>query len=96
MKLSAAIEQALVSGTYNQCNEFMCCVLNDMDLDNHIPAVQAMVATIAPKPYPGMPLCNALHEAKIIDVNRDCYTATFAYTKQLYCWWVFDLKRKGM
>lgn len=97
MKLSAAIELAITSGVYNQCNEFMCIALSNMDLKEHIPAVTALVSSIHYNKV-DIPLVCALHSKGYINTNYGGMSRQeqFAYTKQLYCWWVFDLKRKGL
>lgn len=96
MKLSAAIEQAITSGTYNQRDEYMCWVLRDMEQRDHIDAVQDMVHAIHPEGRRGYPLACALHDAGIHSLHDESRADNFEYTKQLYCWWVFDLKRKGL
>lgn len=96
MKLSQAIEQMLVTRRYgNQC-EFMCCVLDHANLSEFVNDVQDMVASIYDSGKPTWPLACALHDAGIIDTNNQTWSETLAYTTQLYCWWVFDLKRKGL
>lgn len=97
MKLSAAIEEAITSGTYNQVNEFMCIVLGQMNQRQHINAVQDMVYSIHPS-MGDIPLSCALHAKRLINLNDGSWSSAqiFAYTQQLYCWWVFDLKRKGL
>lgn len=97
MKLSAAIEEAITSGTYNQCNEFMCIVLGQMNQRQHIDAVEEMVCSIHFNTG-GIPLSCALHSARYINLNDGSWSSAqiFKYTQQLYCWWVFDLKRKGL
>lgn len=97
MKLSEAIEQTIVSGTYNQCNEFMCIALGNMNLHQFIPDVQELVYSILPNTG-DIPLSCALHSMHYININDGSmsHAQQFAYTQQLYCWWVFDLKRKGL
>lgn len=98
MKLSAAIELMLVSGKYNIQDEFMCLVLQDYDHGEHVDAVQDMVCTINPDGRRGYPLICALHDSAKCEFHLDDVSAQeeFDYTKQFYCWWVFDLKRKGL
>ena len=98
MKLSAAIELMLVSGKYNIQDEFMCLVLRNYDLGEHVDAVQDMVHSINPNGRRGYPLTCALHDSAKCEFSLDDVSAneTFDYTKQFYCWWVFDLKRKGL
>lgn len=97
MKLSAVIEQAITSGTYNPCNEFMCIVLGQMNQHQHIDAVQDLVHSIHPNTG-DIPLTCALHAKRYMNINDGSWSnqQQFAYTQQLYCWWVFDLKRKGL
>lgn len=97
MKLSAAIEKAIKSGMYNQCNEFMCVVLDQMGEQLHVPAVTALVSSIHPNSG-DIPLACALHARKYMNINDGSWSheQQFAYTQQLYIWWVFDLKRKGL
>lgn len=96
MKLSAAIEEMLVSRKYGASCEFMCCALDNAGLDQFVNAVQDMVATIYAGKSRTWPLACALHDARIVNTNLQTWAETLAYTKQLYCWWVFDLKRKGL
>lgn len=96
MKLSEAIEKMLVTGKYGSNCEFMCCALDTAGLEEFINAVQDMVATIKVGCKRSYPLACALHDAHIIDTNIQTWNETLKYTKQLYCWWVFDLKRKGL
>lgn len=96
MKLSQVIEHMVVSGKYGQQNEYMCNALKENDLREHVDAVQDMVNDIHPPSYHGTPLVCALHEAKIINMNTLSWHDQRAFTAQLYCWWVFDLKRKGL
>lgn len=100
MKLSAAIELMLVSGNYNKHMEFMCLVLRDYGHGEHVDAVQDMVHSIYPEGRTGYPLVCALNDSPKCTFNFDDYpvgrTGEFEYTKQFYCWWVFDLKRKGL
>lgn len=99
MKLSAAIEQAITSGAYNIHNEFMCCVLNSKYQRLNVSALQDMVAVVAErKGMRGQPLVCALHANPncAFDMDTMSRAAMFKYTKQLYCWYVFDLKRKGL
>lgn len=99
MKLSAAIEAQLLSGAYNVCSSFMCILLDrDPQTVEHTPAVTAMVNTIHPNSG-DIPLVCALHAHGIMNINYGGGWDTqrqFNYTQQLYCWWVFDLKRKGL
>ena len=97
MKLSEAIELTITSGTYNQCNEFMCIALGNKKLHQFIPDVEEMVNSIHPNTG-GIPLSCALHAKHYINLNDGSWkhAQIFAYTQQLYCWWVFDLKRKGL
>lgn len=99
IKLSAAIEQAITSGKYNTCDEYMCCVLKSMRLEYHVAAVQDMVAEVAQgQGMPGQPLVCALSQSTLCSFNLDVmsWPEAFQYTKQFYCWYVFDLKRKGL
>lgn len=96
MKLSQAIEHMLVTGRYSRQNEYMCHVLSNDGLDQFKSDVEDMVLSIRPQSYRGVPLICALHESRFINMNEMTWQAMFDYTKQLYCWWVFDLKRKGL
>lgn len=97
MKLSAAIEKMLVTGVYKYLeDEYMCCVLNRHNLEEHVSAVQDMVQTIKPNVCRNYPLACALHDADIYSLHVHTNREMFEFCKQLYCWWVFDLKRKGL
>lgn len=96
MKLSAAIEKMLVERKYNRFDEFMCLVLRDNYLSEHIDAVQDMVHAINPEyPY-GYPLYSTLYESALLDIQDMELAEAFKVTTELYVWWVFDLKRKGL
>lgn len=96
MKLSEAIEQMLVTpGCYSPQNEYMCHVLSANNLGRFKSDVEDMVLTIH-QSYRGVPLVCALHESRIINMNNMGWREMFDYTTQLYVWWVFDLKRKGL
>ena len=97
MKLSQAIEKAIVSKTYAPyVNEFMCNIMNVQGMQHHTESIQDMVATIYPEGNRSQPLICALIDAGIREAEYDNDLEDFAYTKELYCWWVFDLKRKGL
>ena len=98
MKLSQAIEEALTSGVYNQCNEFMCNVLNQAhgqsmmeDLQDHLAEVFHNVGDL--------PLSVQIHriESRKPGFNElEYWKTSFRRTQQWYVWFVFDLKRKGL
>ena len=96
MKLSEAIEQMLVTGCYSLVDQYMCHVLSNNNLGRFKSDVEDMVMTIRPQNYRGSPLVCALHESHFINMNEMTWDEMFSYTTQLYCWWVFDLKRKGL
>lgn len=96
MKLSTCIERILVSGVYDINNEFMCNILDFDGLTEFKHHVQDMVASISPNSNRGTPLACALHYSGVININETRNEVVFEFTKQLYCWWVFDLKRKGL
>lgn len=93
MKLSAAVENALVTGDYGNWRNghYMCIALSGQPA--HIKKVQELVDSIHKAPYAGYPLACALHKAGYVDGSFD---GIEAYTTQLYVWWVYDLKRKGL
>lgn len=100
MKLSTAIERALIDKMYSMNghmygqSEFMCNVLAKDGLHDHVCSVQAMVQQINPSPVKKQALVAALFNAGYITDSMS-RADTFAYTTELYVWWVFDLKRKG-
>jgi hypothetical protein len=96
MKLSAVIEQMLVTNRYNLYNEFMCLVLCDEGFGKYIEHVEAMVHAIYPEANYGYPLYSALYEKGVLDLENKTFEEGFKVTKELYVWWVFDLKRKGL
>lgn len=97
MKISEAIEECLRSGDYNVNNEFMCIVLANAGHKRFVADVTEMVNSIHPNSG-DIPLSCALHERKLLNLNDGSWDdmRTHLYCKQLYCWWVFDLKRKGL
>lgn len=96
MKLSTAIEHCIVSGVYNPSEEFMCHALKNEGLAKHVKAVHDMVQTIKPGCRSGYPLSCAVHDQNIFTFDGHTNLEMFRFTKQLYCWWVYDLKRKGL
>lgn len=93
MKLSQAIERALVKGYYTPGNPYMCNAMCAMGYWNLEHDIAAMVDTINPDNYT---LIGALRNIYPDKFNAMSCAEEFAYTSQLYCWWVFDLKRKGL
>lgn len=100
MKLSAVIEKALTSGAYNPSTPYMCHALEVINLEEFIPDIHIMVADIAPNANLGYPLICALHDSPKCTFNLEDFdigrAEEFKYSQQFYCWWVFDLKRKGL
>ena len=100
MKLSAAIEKAIELGVYSPSTPYMCHALVELELNEFIPDVHIMVDAIAPHANLGYPLICALHDSPKCTFNFDDFdigrSKEFEYSKQFYCWWVFDLKRKGL
>lgn len=92
MKLSEAIERALLKKYYSFDNAFMCNALYTMGYWRHLEAIEAMLDTIS---LDNNTLIGALVDVypSFLEKSRE---EKFAYTSQLYCWWVFDLKRKGL
>lgn len=96
MKLSEAIEHCLVSGMYEIDNAYMCNALwssAHIGFDDHINSVRKLVDSISKDEYT---LWGALYEAHRHMINGTTEADDFAVTSQLYVWWVFDLKRKGL
>lgn len=93
MKLSAAIEQAVQTQYYHDMG-FMCHALQAIDQYEHVPAVEAKVREIGGDPDLTV-MSNALQAWGIPICDMD-YEEEINYLKQFYCWWVFDLKRKGL
>lgn len=98
MKLSQAIEEALTSGVYNQCNPFMCNVLNQKHKRSMTEDLQDRLSKIFQRPG-DLPLSVQLHviESQKPNFNENEYWETdFKRTQEWYVWFVFDLKRKGL
>lgn len=93
MKLSAAIEHALVKGYYSIDNPYMCNAMHSLGLTRHVHYIEEMVDSIAPGEYT---LWGALYESYRHLINGKAEADDFAFTSELYVWWVFDLKRKGL
>lgn len=96
MKLSEAIEHCLVTGVYSQSTPFMCVALKRASLGYLVHHVERLVGSIYPSSWDSTPLANALNNARIFKMEDNTEKASFDFNKQLYIWWVFDLKRKGM
>lgn len=92
MKLSEATEHALLNGFYTFDNPYMCNAMHTLGLTRHVQSIEVMLDTISPGNFT---LWGALYDAGLVStVNED--VDGFNYTSQLYVWWVFDLKRKGL
>lgn len=100
MKLSAAIEQAIVTGVYSLQSPYMCHAMEGIGQHHLVPFVQALVYSINPiENLPSQPLICALMDSPECTFDFDSgpdRKSLFAYSKECYCWWVFDLKRKGL
>lgn len=98
MKLSQAIEEVLLSGAYNQCNEFMCNVLNDeydLEMEQELQSYLSEIFQNEGK----RPLINQLWDIerkKPGFVEEEFWNNYFKRTQEWYVWFVFDLKRKGL
>lgn len=98
MKLSKAIEEVLLSGAYNQINEFMCNVLTDKHGRYMAEELQSSLSEIF-NSHGSTPLSVQLHhmESQKPNFNEAEYWRTcFKRTQEWYVWFVFDLKRKGL
>jgi len=97
VKLSTAIEKALTYGYYHRGNPFMCNAMYTMGLSlTTEQSIQAMVNSIAiGDDGEDLTLSHAVKKVKP-EMKALLGDAMFQYTTQLYCWWVFDLKRKGL
>lgn len=95
MKLSEAIEEALLNGLYERSNYFMCHAMHVMNQMDHKATVQQMVYAIqvGGRYGVGHTLFGALNTHCRCVFNGK---ATDAVTTEFYVWWVFDLKRKGL
>lgn len=104
MKLSRMIELALVRhyGPEQNQDTFLCNALNSLrhekmiSVNQELKAVQcveALMLRIWPNEQ-AYTMVSALYNAGKIK-DKDIYT-NLPYTTQLYIWWVFDLKNKGL
>lgn len=97
IKLSEAIEYCLTSEAYRRSNHYMCIALKRIGARQHIESVQRMVASLRGwTTYSDEPLLVALDVLGVIKLRKMAHTERQAYTTQFYCWYVFDLKRKGL
>lgn len=104
MKLSRIIELAFIrhyGGQYHQ-DQFMCNAVDTLRRRGMITREQAKQATkliedmlliVCPKQQQ-YTLLNALKQAGYLPDNE--VYKNMDYTSQLYVWWVFDLKNKGL
>lgn len=98
MKLSKAIEEVLLSGAYNQCNAFMCNVLNDeydLEMEQELQSYLSEIFQNEGK----RPLINQLWDIerkKPGFLEEEFWFNDFNRTQEWYVWFVFDLKRKGL
>lgn len=102
MKLSRIIELALVKhyGVGDRKFNFMCHAVEELQEEDLITkkqlseahsAIYEMISTIDKG---CTALVSALHRTGIVEEDR-CIP-NMPYTTQLYVWWVFDLKNKGL
>lgn len=100
MKLSEVFEFVLTKKLYPDEHVYMCSALNSLqkyrvswaDKEKALAYVVLLILKIAPNNHR---LGKALIAAGYLpaDVSKEDKAA---YTKQLFCWVVFDLKRKGL
>lgn len=100
MKLSEAIEDALLTRKYNRYDEFMCSVLQHQYAPELRDQLQELLNVIFPS-IKTHPLIIALHEHYGVALwsNKDSmefWDNSFHRTTEWYVWFVFDLKRKGL
>ena len=96
MKLSEAIEHCLVSGAYVACGRYMCLALERVKEDYHVDSVRAMMEKIDKREDRfNSSLVGVLFWNQILSADLTNH-AVDKYTTELYVWWVFDLKRKGL
>ena len=94
MKLSEAIEAALQTSYYNSVH-YMCCALKDINQGKHVSAVMVMVQKVAAQGT--YHYVNTMWSALSWYREDNCLPdPSQDDVKQLYVWWVFDLKRKGL
>lgn len=104
MKLSRIIELALINyyGAHWSKHQFMCNAIENMERAGQIDKKQRMAAIkdieeLLLRIYPGeytFCLVTSLCKAGYVPTNSS--EDNIAYTTQLYVWWVFDLKNKGL
>ena len=100
MKLSQAIEEALITGKYSTRDKFMCSVLAQEYSDKLRDQLQDLLNVI----FPGIgkrPLVKALFNREggweMSDEDYNVFWEnSFKRTQEWYVWFVFDLKRKGL
>lgn len=102
MKLSRMIELALVHTYSEEKSWFMCNALEDLAVDHGlidfnqvseaVDAIKELMLSIDPTGH--QPMVTALIVAG--KVEKDSARINMPYTTQLYIWWVFDLKNKGL
>ena len=107
MKLSEALEWQLRNGRYLVISEFMChCIEADQSIPKHerltlVSQIMAMVHSIHPSCHSSVTALS-LSGAEVFEHVRDSPSIRVRrqninrVTKQFYCWWIFDLKRKGL
>ena len=96
MKLSDAIQQCLET-VYPNFERYMCRALERQGLAEFKPSVMELVTSINGW---SLSLLGALLTASAQDGCIQFDPANdeekLAYVRELYIWWVFDLKRKGL
>lgn len=104
MKLSRIIELALIHyyGRTGNRHDFMCHAVEHMqevlDLitkDQCLSTKESIQELLDSIDKGSSALVSALFQAGYVEEDRANDT-TMAYTTQLYVWWVFDLKNKGL
>lgn len=104
MKLSRIIELALVRhyGPEQVQDQFLCNAVDSLYMERMIDIKQKkaairLIEALLRKIFPEQQLytmVDALYRTGRIP-HKEIY-ANMPYTAQLYVWWVFDLKRKGL
>jgi len=104
MKLSRIIELALVHyyGAHHSKQQFLCNAVDDLSragmIDNDqrkatINSIETLLLQIYPREQCYC-MVNALQRANYL--GHGTVDKHIAYITQLYVWWVFDLKNKGL
>lgn len=98
MKLSEVLELMLLTGAYSNAGYYMCHALEYEKLKEYTPLVMDMVHSFGSPCHCSLigAVCHYYRRKGLVNLLDEMLEDADAWGTQFYCWWVFDLKRKGL